>query len=417
MKFSTLIDGYLLGPLLGRGTQGEVYEATEVSTGQKVALKLLHGGRWSDTEIRTCTMLEHPNIVPILRLGEHEGLPYIVMKLLKGSLAAESPGEGRLADPKAAARLMAKVAGAVHYLHQAGVLHRDLKSANILVDEAGEPYVADFGVAKFMDESEHGTIAGTRPYMAPEQLDGRTTVRSDIYSLGVILYELLAGRRPFQSARVSDLNREIREASPRELRKLRPGLDVELSRICLRCLEKAPADRYGSAEALSTSLVRYLNGELPEGASWYRRLWRWCLRHVVAAGFVAALTTFLMIIIPTVVSLAQEHEQTKRARLTQVNTNNAAMVAGTVLSHLRALGEAVELSARDPMLAAAVQSGDRQLQQVRLEAFYDGGNDPARGLGSPFDTWFVLDNEGRLTAQFGKASATQIIGRDYARWG
>jgi serine/threonine-protein kinase len=413
-----MIASYRLGPVLGRGTQGEVYEALDTRTGLVVALKLLHGGRWSAVEMKVCARLEHPHIVRILEIGEHDGLQYIAMERMIGSLAEDAHRQRYLDSPDAAAGLVAKIAEAVHYHHQEGILHRDLKPANILFDSIGEPKLADFGVAKLVDESDHGTIAGTRPYMAAEQLDGHTTVRSDIYGLGVILYELLTGQRPFRAADTAELVREIREVPARDPCKLRPELDVDLTRICLRCLEKAPEDRYGSAEALESALVRHLNGELPEGASRRLRLWRWCLRNSATAGLIAATLTFLLILVPTVLSLAHEHASIRRAQAMQVNTSSAAMVAGTVLSQIRALSDAVALSARDDELVAAVQEGDTAVQQRLCEAFYRHYEDPAQRLkltdNSPFNTWFVLDATGRLTAQYGKETEVPIIGRDFA---
>lgn len=412
-----MIGSYLLGRLIFHGTQGEVYEATDLRTGRKVALKLLHGGRWSDTEIKACARLDHPNIVPIYEIGTHEGWHYIAMKLMKGSLAGGGTRPPYFQDQDAAAALMAKIAGAVHYLHQRGILHRDLKPANILPDEVGEPYVTDLGVAKDLDESDHGTIAGTRRYMSPEQLDGHATVRSDIFSLGVILYELITGVLPFQAGDAPALIREIKGVAPKDPRKLNPSLSHDLVGICLRCLEKAPDDRYGSAEALKQVLLQYLNGELPEGASRLQRAWRWCLRHSATAGFIAAGVTFFLIMIPTTVGLAREHESTKRAQMMQTNMSSASMVAGAVLSQLMELSETVKVSANDPRLAAAVESGDAAQQQTLCESFYGYGasNYGLKVTGDfPFDTWYILDHRGRLTAQAGKVDAAHIIGRDYS---
>lgn len=409
----TMIGDYRLGRLLGRGTQGEVYAASVEEAGPSVAIKVLYGGRASDTELRTCARLQHPHIVPILQIGEHYGQPYIVMRLMTMSLA-DDLRRLCVADPDDVVWLMVKVAEAVHACHQAGVLHRDLKPANILMDEAGEPYVADFGVAKLLEESEHGTITGTRPYMAPEQLDGRHTVRSDVYSLGVIFYELLTCLRPFRADSEGDLNREIKEKPPANPRLVRPSISPSLARICLRCLAKAPEDRFESADALRRALQRYLNGELPEDAPWYQRAWRWCLRHALVAGACAALLMFGLITIPGVVSIVQQHEQVKLAQLTQANTTHAAMVAGAVLSHLRDLGQKLGSAARDPGLVAALEAGDSERLQSHLAGFYVRHNDPTQDEGSPFNTWFVLDREGRLTAQAGTASPRRILGLNYA---
>ena len=401
---------------IGCGAQGAVYEAYDTRMDRIVALKLLHGGPRSVAEIKACARLDHPNVVPIYEAGEHDGFPYFTMKLLKGSLAEDDHRRRYMLDQVAAARLVETLARAVHYLHQRGILHRDLKPANILLDEAGVPYVADFGVATHIDDEDRRTITGTRRYMSPEQLDGPASVYSDIYSLGVVLYEILTGQRPFTATNVVALTREIKERVPTDPRRLRSGLHGDLAQICLRCLEKKPEDRYASAQSLANALLRHLQGELPEGASRYRRAWRWCVHHVAMAGLIAAAVTFFVIMVPTTISLAREHETTKRGQLTQANMNSAAMVAGTVLSQLRELSDIVEYSARDPLLATALRRGDAKLQRTFCEAFYRDhdiwhGQDPVNN--SPFDTWFILDVDGRLTAQGGKAEV-HILGNDYA---
>ncbi len=412
----TTIGCHRLGRQLGGGAQGEVYEAYDTRMDRIVALKLLYGGPRSAAEIKACGRLDHPNVVPIYEAGEHEGWPYFTMKLLRGSLAEDEHRRRYITDPELAAQLMETLARAVHYLHQRGILHRDLKPANILLDAAGIPYVADFGVATRIDDDDRGTLAGTRRYMSPEQLDGQASVHCDIYSLGVVLYELLTDRRPFAGADVAALTREIQECTPIDPRRIRPGLDPDLAEICMRCLEKRPEDRHGSAEALAEALRRHLDGELPAGAARHRRMWRWCVHHSVMAGLIAAVLTFVVMMVPITCSLLHEHEATRLAQMTQANMNSAAMVAGTVLVQLRDLGEVVAFSASDPWLETAIRRGDAQMLRLFCEALYRendiwGGNYPKHN--SPFDTWFVLDVKGTLIAQGGK-SEVKILGEDYA---
>jgi serine/threonine-protein kinase len=233
----------------------------------------------------------------------------------------------------------------------------------------------------------------------------------------VILYELLTGRRPFAAEDTAELIREIRESAPKDPRKLRPELHVDLALICLRCLEKSPADRYGSAEALADALRRHANGELPDGASRAQRVWRWYLRHAATTGLISAVVTFLLIMIPTAFSLIHAHGSLKRAQITQANMNSAAMVAGAVLWQLGELEDAVELAAREPLLARAMASGDAAWQQSLCETFFDRSEDPENGLklteNPPFDSWFLLDAGGGLTAQSGMADDVHIIGMNF----
>ena len=410
------IGPHRLGRQIGCGAQGEVYEAHDARTDRVVALKLLHGGPRSAMEIKACARLDHPNVVPIYEAGDHDGWPYFTMKLLRGSLAEEAQRRRYLVDPDAAARLMEVLARAVHYLHQRGILHRDLKPANILLDEGGTPYVADFGVAADIDDLDDRLLVGTRRYMSPEQLDGQAQVQGDVWSLGVILYELLTDRRPFAARDIAELTREIKECRPPDPRQVRPGLDADLVAICLRCLEKRPEDRHASAQALADALRGYLRGEPPEGAAPHRRAWRWCVRHAVIAGPLAALLTFAVLMAPITAMLLHEHEATRVARLTQANMNSAAMVAGTVLAQLRDLGDTVREVSRDPWLVTALRRRDPQLMRRFCEAVYVARDEHEGRLpeqNAPFDTWFVLDLEGRLIAQGGKAEV-HVLGGVYA---
>lgn len=410
----TMIGSHRLGPKIGQGSQGEVYAAYDTRTGRTVALKLLYSRQRSASEIRASARVDHPNIVPIYEAGEHEGMPYFTMKLLANSLADEWHWRWYFIDPRAAARLVEMIARAVHHLHQQFYMHRDLKPANILLDEAGTPYVGDFGVATRIDDTQ-ATIAGTRRYMAPEQLDGPPTVQGDIYSLGVVLYELLTFQQPFAGEHTAELVREIKERPPRDPCELRPALHPDLARLCMRCLAKDPAERPASALALAEALRRYLQGDLPEDAPWRRRVWRWCVRHMALAGLLVAVLTFIAVMIPTTVSLVHQHEATKQARLGVSNMNSAAMVAGTVQAHLDVMSNDVTQSARDAELVAALRAGDTAGLLGACARFYET-YDITRGrdksVNSPFDAWFVLDAQGVLRAQEGRERVI-VTSRNY----
>jgi WD40 repeat protein len=283
---------------------GIVYQALQVSLNRPVALKMIKTGvlvdelelRRFQNEAEAVAMLDHPGIVPVYEVGEHDGQKYFSMKLIPGGSLVD-----RLAaykdNPSAASALVAAAADAVHHAHLRGVLHRDLKPANIIVDEQGKPHLTDFGVAKRLDAdvdlTQSGAILGTPAYMAPEQASGRrgvVTIASDVYGLGGIFYALLTGKAPFGGDSVIETLQAVRERSPtppsRHNRKIPRDLEV----ICLKCLEKEPRRRYSSARELADDLNRWLRGEpiaaRPVPAA--TRAWMWCKRRPTIAGLSAA---------------------------------------------------------------------------------------------------------------------------------
>ena len=291
---------YTLLARLGRGGMGVVWRARHRSATREVALKTvsLHStdpaaDRRFRAEAEAAAGLEHPHIVPVYDVGEVDGQLFFTMRLLGGgTLAAPVPARGPRAFADAAA-VVEKVARAVHHAHQRGVLHRDLKPANILLDEAGTPFVADFGLARRMDAAEHvtvtGAVLGTPHAMAPEQAAGRgesVTVATDVYGLGVILYELLAGTPPFAGGSMVEVLRAVVHDEPPRPSQRRPGLPRDLETICLKCLEKDPARRYASAEALADDLAAWQRGEPVKArpATRLERTRRWARRHRVTAA-------------------------------------------------------------------------------------------------------------------------------------
>jgi WD40 repeat protein/tRNA A-37 threonylcarbamoyl transferase component Bud32 len=292
-------DYELLGEI-DRGGMGVVYRARQRSLNRIVALKMLRSGGLADAndarrflmEAEAVAQLDHPNIVPIHEVGEHDGCRYFTMKLIEGtSLARRLPGPS--ADPRAVARVVATVASAIHHAHQRGVLHRDLKPSNILIDTEGRPHVTDFGLAKRVEgDSEltlSGAILGTPSYMAPEQTSERkqaVTTATDVYGLGALLYALLTGRPPFRGDSVVETLEQVRNAQPEPPSGIGRRVDRDLETICLKCLEKVPERRYASALALAEDLERWLSGEpiMARPAGLFERWWRWCRRHRVLVG-------------------------------------------------------------------------------------------------------------------------------------
>jgi len=324
------VGDYELLEEIGRGGMGVVYKARQISLNRLVALKLVRAGELADekeiarfhAEAEAAANLDHPNIVPIYEVGEHEGRHYFSMKLVEGGSLSE-----RISNPKLpisdreAAMLLATVARAVHHAHQRGLLHRDLKPGNILLDAQGQPHVTDFGLAKRIEGDSSltlsGTIVGSPNYMAPEQAAGarQLTTAADVYSLGAVLYELLAGRPPFLGATVMEtLQKVINEEPvapskvnadsgtgsaephrPREGRHYSAFKDLEV--ICLKCLEKDPARRYGSAEALADDLERWLRREPIHArpVATAERFGKWTRRNPLLAGALAAVLMVAMI--------------------------------------------------------------------------------------------------------------------------
>jgi serine/threonine protein kinase len=270
-----VIDGYEIGELLGRGGMGLVFKAWQQALKRHVALKIVVSGAHAGaaerarfrTEAEAVARLGHPGIVQIYEVGEQAGCPYLALEFVSGGSLAQQLN-GAPMPPRRAAQLLLDLARAVQHAHERGIVHRDLKPANVLLTEAGVAKVADFGLAKLLDveqgQTHSGAVLGSPSYMAPEQAVGKVRAigpATDVYALGAILYELLTGRPPFLGASVLETLDQVRSHDPAPPQALQPKVPADLEAICLKCLEKNPAERYPSAAALARDLDRFLRGE------------------------------------------------------------------------------------------------------------------------------------------------------------
>jgi TolB-like protein/predicted Ser/Thr protein kinase len=290
---------------IGRGGQGVVFRARQKSLNRTVALKVIGLGYWATKahlkrfrrEAEAAASLDHSGIVPIYEVGEHEGSCYFSMKFVEGGQLDEVAKRTPISI-RNAAELIAKLARTVHYAHEHGILHRDIKPGNILLDAKGEPLLTDFGLARLVEAESTVThtleVIGTPSYMAPEQAAGETTKftkATDIYGLGAVLYQLLTGHPPFVGGATYETVRLVLERDPRSPRLWNPKIDRELSTICLKCLEKDPKRRYASALALAEDLERWLRHEpiRAKRSGFVTRARKWVQRNPAIAALIAAL--------------------------------------------------------------------------------------------------------------------------------
>ena len=386
---------------LGRGGMGVVYEAEQRSLGRRVAVKLLNARgsadaglmRRFDREARAVGRLHHTNIVPVFGVGEHDGAPYYAMQLIRGvgleavidALARArrgEPGRGGLADrlaesvtPRVAAGLIAQAADGVGHAHDQGVLHRDVKPSNLLLDEHGTVWVTDFGLAKTDDAAdltEAGDLLGTVRYLAPEAFEGAADHRADVYALGLTLYELLALRPAFDGADRARVMRAVLGTRPAALGAVAPGLPRDLLTVVARATERDPARRYQSARALAEDLRRFLRDEpiLARRVGPAERLWRWSRRNRALAAALGVLA------------------------VTLVGVTSGALVAAGQFRAIavsegeqRRLAQGAEVSARSNLYAAEMSLAARVAEQptglARLRELVEHWESPPDGRPDP----------------------------------
>lgn len=376
---------------IGEGGMGKVYKARHSKLDIRVALKVIRWGLLATdedrarflSEAKAAAAMSHPNLVPIYDYDVHEGQPFYTMKLIEGH-PLDADRRNFRSNPAEAARLVMSVARAVDHAHQRGILHRDLKPGNILIDASGAPHVTDFGLALTLDAARTATdpdhATGTLPYMSPEQLRerGRSLDRqADIWSLGVILYELLAGACPFRGDDEDQTIDDIRHRAPEPLTALNPLVSRDLEEICLKCLEKDPEKRYRTAFALSHDLGEWLNRD----ATRIDRLLR----------------------------------EARRRELRNELLFASSLAADRVLMRLKDLTGAVVEVSNDPALPLLLERMDRTALQAFVDGLRRNFDDPARGLAprgakSPFESWVLLDIRGNMVAC---SPHTSIVGNNY----
>src|SRR5215471_12804479 len=285
---------YELLEQIGHGGQGVVFRTRQKSLNRIVALKVINLGQWASKthvkrfrrEAEAAASLDHAGIVPIHEVGERDGSCYFSMKFVEGGQLDEVVRRSPMSI-RQAAELIAKVARTVHYAHEHGILHRDIKPGNILLDAKGKPHLTDFGLARLLETESSVTqtldVLGTPSYMAPEQAVGNNAAVSsatDVYRLGAVLYQLLTGQPPFAGGTTYETIKLLEDTEPRPPRLLNPKIDRDLSTICLKCLEKDPKRRYSSARAFAEDLERWLKHEpiqarhtgfFSRGRKWVRR--------------------------------------------------------------------------------------------------------------------------------------------------
>ncbi len=376
---------------IARGGMGVVYKARQKSLGRIVAVKMLLFGDQSGKELAqrfraeaaAAASLQHPNIVAIHEVNAHEGQPFFVMDFIEGQSLAKLNAECEVRNAewlRRAARYVKIVAEAIHYAHERGILHRDLKPSNVLIDPFDQPRVTDFGLAKRLHHDSEltlsGQVLGSPNYMPPEQAAAKRGLvgrRSDVYSLGAILYHLLTGRPPFVGETLTDTLQDVVNNEPVSPRLLNPSVPRDLETLCLKCLEKEPARRYQTAQALAADLDRFLGAEPIQARSVGRaeKLWRWCRRKPALASFgTATFVLLLAVAVGSPIALYRINHERQRAERGELDARQKAYASDMKLAHQELvqnnLGFAQELLNRHrPGRKSEIRNPKSEIQDLR----------------------------------------------------
>jgi WD40 repeat protein/tRNA A-37 threonylcarbamoyl transferase component Bud32 len=389
------IPGYEIEGVLGRGGMGVVCRARNTRLNRTVALKMILGRPGSvelmrfRAEAEAMAAVRHPHVAQVYEVGEADGRPFLTMELLAGGTLADNFTAKRDRSPAAHADIVRKVVTGVAAAHAQGIVHRDLKPGNVLLDESGEPKVTDFGLAKRdagTDLTATGAVMGTPAYMAPEQADGNTKFvgpSADVWSLGVILYEALTGSRPFTATDTRAVLAQVLTADPVPPRNLVPSIPRDLELICLKCLAKAPHERYPTAAELADDLERYSRGEpisvRPLGRA--DRAVRWIRRHPAEAGLLAAVAVAVLALAGVGIALVyQDKLEIANGELTIARDQLQNANSGLVLTNKELAEAKTKLEGTQAKLAQALQreQKSRSFNRVTLAFTEWQKNDPAR---------------------------------------
>ena len=378
------IPGYEILGELGRGGMGVVYKARQLKLNRMVAVKLMlsadHTGTTArerfDAEAEAVARMQHPNIVQIYERGEVDGMPFFSLEYVAGGTLSRKIAKNLL-KPNDTAALMVTLARAMHYAHQHDIIHRDLKPGNILIGDDGVPKIADFGLAKKLEEdsglTRMGTVVGTPSYMPPEQARGdldQIGPLADVYALGAILYELLTGRPPFKGVNILETLEQVRTQEPLAPSSLQPGTPADLETICLKCLQKDPAKRYATAGELADDLARYLDGRpiLARPVGNFEKVWRWAKRNPEMAkllGTIAGLLVLLTVVASgaAVVFANQRNEIAKQKKVVEDQRDEIAAKEKLAVDRLEVyrrsvdtfVNDAPDILAGNPLAGAATE--------------------------------------------------------------
>ena len=371
------VPGYEMLGELGRGGMGVVYRARQKGLNRMVALKMVLNNAASESELdrfrleaRAVALVQHPGIVQVFDVGEHNGLPYFSLEFVEGG-PLDNRLKGEPQDVKFTASVMEKVCRAMGYAHSKKIIHRDLKPANILLTKTDEPKVTDFGLAKEMDSDEGhtrtGSIMGTPSYMPPEQAEGKAkhlNHLADIYSLGAMLYEFLTGRPPFKGRTLLETLEHVKKKDPVPPIQLQPDAPIDLQTICLKALEKDPAKRYQSAEEMADDLAAFSRGDPIKARpiSALQKVWRWASRNKAQAALVAVASLFLLAALVGSVAINGLYAVAERQRKAQEERREKDRTTAQKLL------EAASMDAAKGMWVQAKQNYDSALAAIRNDA-------------------------------------------------
>ena len=434
------IGSYEIVAELGRGGMGVVYKARDLRLKRTVALKVILAGTHAadserkrfQTEAESVARLKHQNIVQVYEVGESEGHPFLALEYCSGGSLADRL-KGKRPSPREAAALVASLSDAMEHSHLAGVVHRDLKPANVLFDADGTPKIADFGLAKKLDEDEGhtrtGAIMGSLGYMSPEQASGQnasTNSQTDVYAMGAILYSLLAGHPPFQGSNAIETLNLVMDGEPIPIRRTNPNCPRDLETIALKCLNKLPSERYPTSRDFHHDLTRYMNGEPIHArpSTTYEQLFSWCRRNRLPTTVAIASVLMLALLSASLAWIAHRNQaviQTIETRDMRVEElRGKILYLDEVLTNSCALATltddpkwAERYQQYEPELIASIDEAVALVPDAKSEL--DKVNDANAQLIELEANAFALVKEGRSTEAWSLISSDtyQVKKRDY----